>query len=110
MKPEEFVKLVKQCKTSSILTGYGNKMKVVRISPTEIKLFNENICKCCNRTLNESGVIVVFEKPQKLTIFEAEMLYMVLVQKLLPRDYCKYDQCIAGIEFIMNFKAWELVC
>jgi len=70
-------------------------------------------CRCCGTLLGgENGKrlnICFNEKQENLTIFQAELLFMIFVLGVIPYDYFKYHECRAGKEFIKNIKEIKLL-
>lgn len=102
MEIDIFLSLLKKAKPSLIQTGYTDIKVRLTSNPLERIIFSSDVCNCCKRTTNETKLLVSFKKLQRLTIFQAEMLFMVVVQEKKPRDYADYHKCIAGKEFIEN--------
>lgn len=106
MSMEEFMKVMKKAKPALIQTGFNFKLKVKGSKDKLYKiLYTEGVCNCCGNKLNVRQLIVKFKTPiEHFTIFQAELLYLLFIENKIPRDYCKYDQCIAGKEFIENIE------
>lgn len=103
-----FMDKLRKSKPCGIPTGYTN-VKVRRTDSHLTKIiFSEDVCNCCKRQLHEKRLIVKFKTDKKLTIFEADMLWMVLVEGKLPRDYVNYHKCVAGREFIENIDSYRI--
>ena len=103
-----FMDKLKKSQYSSILTGYTN-IKVRRTENPLVKiLYSEEKCTCCKRQLHEKQLIVKFKTEKRLTIFEADMLWMVLAEGKKPKDYADYHKCIAGREFIENIDSYRI--
>lgn len=107
MQVNDFIQYVKKCKMSTSLTGY-TEIRVSKLSSLIKKIYSTHTCPTCHRNDLEKELIVKFKKELTLTIFQAEMLFMVMVENKLPRDYAKYHECIAGKEFIHNIDSLEV--
>lgn len=103
MKIEEFIEKIRQCKPASIYTGYlGVKVKSNKEKTAKV-LYMKTKCQGCGKT-NVKSIHVLFNEPQNLTIFQADLLFMVYSMGKSPRDYANYHKCIAGKRFIENIK------
>lgn len=118
MEIEKFTEKLKECKRSLIQTG--TSMCMERIGDLKISvnpqrnLFKiskrpeQKICHYCGTDLTkkeEDPLIIEFNQNQnRLSIFQAYLIYMVFKLNMLPADYAKYHECIAGKEFIENIK------
>jgi hypothetical protein len=107
MNFEKFVNKIKISKSSEIRTGDTVDLAVVRLSPTKFYLYIKSICPCCKKYDKENGINVEFNHDPKLTIFEAELLYMLFAQNKVPYDYSNYHESEAGKRFIENFISWK---
>lgn len=109
MEINEFIKKIRECEKSYQMANLKG-LKVFRYSETylSIKIIpDKHICKTCGTdlTLNSSYIEVYFNAPQKnLSIFEANLLFMVFKLNKLPHDYENFHKCIAGNKFINNIK------
>lgn len=106
MNMEEFMKIVKKAKPSLSQTGFNFGLKVKGSSDKLYKIIStEENCKCCGNKLTKKELIIKFKTPiEHFTIFQAELMYLLFLEGKVPRDYCKYDQCIAGKRFIENIE------
>lgn len=76
-------------------TGFADLKVITNKEHTNLKIVNRN----------KVGVRVLFHEPQKLTIFEAELLYDLYFLNRRPPDYANYHKCKAGKKFIANIKS-----
>jgi len=67
-------------------------------------VFTEKICSKCGQQEESESVSIQFKAciSGGITVFEANMLYAIYVEKKLPYDYASYHECIAGKRFIEN--------
>ena len=108
MNREKFLEFVKKAKPSNSQTGYDFDLKVVSSNGGLTKeLSSEKKCGCCGNSLTKKTLIVNFKKEDGLKIFQAEVLFLLFIEGKIPRDYCKYHDCIAGKEFIENISSVE---
>lgn len=106
----DFLYFLQQCKPSQKTTGGFLGVKLYRYIKNTCKIIlkKEEVCPRCHTDLSkqEIGIEVIFEKSmESLTIFQAEMLFMVFAMKQKPYDYASYHKCIAGKKFIENIKS-----
>jgi len=101
MEIEHFLNYKKQAKKDTKMTAFY-KVKVAGNSDRTIQtLFREEICKTC-KNKNKQSIMVFFKESQRLTIFQAEMLFAVFALNRIPIDYANYHKCEAGKKFIQN--------
>lgn len=99
MEMKDWLKALRKCKRVQIHTANSN-IKVYRYQNGKLILLRSNKkCKCCGNTQTDS-VIVSFNKPTKLTIFQANTLFLMFAKQEKPVDYAEYHKCPAGKEFI----------
>lgn len=110
MEVEQFKEKLKSCGYSAERTGYKQiKVKVnkertnfVIYAQEEVKIFGKG------RKFKQE-VEVLFNKPQnKLSIFQAELLFFVFGLNKKPLDYAQYHKCKSGSEFIQNIKSFKV--
>lgn len=107
MKVEYFKSLLNQCKHSLRRVGHLNlKCKTWdNHKAWFIVSSEEQKCKTCGHITqsNSEGVYLYFKKPKDyLTIFEADLIYMMFVLKIIPLDYAGWHECQSGKDFIEN--------
>jgi hypothetical protein len=87
----DLITLLKEAKRYSKETGSLTlKLKALRIDERTLKIKDEK----------DNAFKVFFKFPHRLTIFEAGLLYSLIVLKKKPRDYAGYFKCQAGKEFL----------
>lgn len=92
MKPENLMDGVNK---STMSTGQRKLKVITNKEHTKQRIQNQEGTK---------GLVVYFTKPHQLTIFEAELLFDLIVLRMKPRDYASYHKCKAGERFIENIK------
>lgn len=100
MEMNEFIEHVKGAKYGGS-TGQLNVKVVTNHEHTNQRIYRDATCERCGHTEHQS-INVTFKKPVQLTIFEADLLFMLFYLKRRPLDYANYDECNAGKEFIDN--------
>jgi len=100
MDYDEFVKKVKSAKQDTYSHLYHVKVKT-NSEHTHMRIYRDNECKHCGHITMES-VIVTFKKSQRLSIFQAGLLFSLFYLNRKPVDYASYHKCPAGKEFIDN--------
>ena len=103
MELKRFIDIVKNAKPSLVYTGSASyKLKVATNKEHTIqKIYTRYECSHCN-TNTERKIMVKFKEPQRLSIFQAYLLYMLFLENKKPNDYAQYHKCIAGKKFIDN--------
>ena len=103
MKIEDFYLILRNCKNGNH-TGSMKLKCQVNPERTEWRIYTESTkCKHCGHTAYDLPLVVFFHSPQEhLTIFEANLLFMVFRLNKKPLDYAQYHKCIAGKRFIEN--------
>jgi len=115
MEIKEWLKIIKGYKKSFKMIETSTIVNPERTIFKISKKYDEKICKCCGADLTlkdkNSLNIKFFEKPNKdtglygsLSVFESSLLYMVFKDNILPYDYVKYHECVAGKRFINNIR------
>jgi hypothetical protein len=91
MKPEQILKHA--TKPKSVAQRYISDLKVISNREHTIQ-----------RIIDEDGIgIRIFlRKEHRMTVFEVNMLYSILVRNRLPYDYANFHKCQAGKEFFEN--------
>jgi hypothetical protein len=109
MKIEKFIEKVRSCKRLTV-HKYPKLKATVNPERTVWKFSKkpeQKICRTCGTDLTKSSqpVEVEFNNPQKeLSIFQANLLFLVFKLNQSPYDYANYHKCIAGQRFIKNIK------
>ena len=108
MNIETWLGLLKATKRTEHMTGYLHvQSKIDRNAPNAITLIPHRKPR---QGQNWVHLKVWFKSPEpKLTVFEAELLYFVLVQQKRPADYASYHTCIAGQRFISSIDSYAVV-
>jgi len=113
MDVEKFYEDVKSSKYVSqgtnFITGYVDRDKKLYVNSerTYHRMVLNKPCKVCGCS-NEKELVITFFSPQKLTIFEADLLWAIYVLGKRPADYAGYHKCVAGKRFIENIKNVEV--
>lgn len=108
MSMDKFLEFVNKAKPSNSQTGYDFDLKVTSYDGGLTKeISSEKKCNCCGNSLAKKILIVKFKKIMSLKIFQAEVLFLLFIEGKIPRDYCKYHDCVAGKEFIENIQSIE---
>ncbi len=107
MKIEDWKKILSKSKLSWKTTGTA-KYKVVK-HPKGLKwciydFASMHRCKTRGHCPNLPKVLeITFTKPREhLTVFEVEMLAMLILENKRVRDYAEWEKCPYGKEFIEN--------
>lgn len=109
MEIKEFLSFLAKTKSSQISTGYTEiKVKKFTEEPCFI-LYSTHECPTCHRGDVENKLEVKFKEDQGLTIFEADLLFMLWIEKKKPKDYANYHQCFAGRKFIENIDSVKIL-
>lgn len=103
MDMRSFIDCLKLAKPSQICTGFYNIKVMGNHEHTKMIIYKVEKCKTCGR-INGKFLKMEFGKPHQLTVFEAEMLFLVFCLKRRPADYAGWHKCEAGKEFIRNIK------
>jgi hypothetical protein len=99
MQMTKWLEHVKAAKKSTKLTGY-NQTKCNAESTRKIWIIKqEHKCRLCGNN-NLMKVAVLFDQSRELTIFEADLLFMLFGQNRLPADYAGFHKCVAGQKFV----------
>lgn len=107
MKMEEFIEKIRTTKFTPTQTGFFDTKVKTNKEHTIQTIYTEKICSKCKRPISNS-VTVEFFKPHQLTVFEADLLYVVYCLNKKPADYASYHKCVAGKEFIENIKSIKI--
>ena len=101
MKMDDWLKLIKGKKPKS----FKEKLTAVKHSDTHWEL--KQTCKCC--AVATQRIKIYFHAPKPyLTLFEAELLYLLFVKEGLPASYAQFHKCEAGKEFILMLDRVEV--
>jgi len=108
MNAEAWLGLLKATKRTEHMTGYLHVQgKIDRTTPIAETLIPHRKPR---QGQNWVHLKVWFNSPEpKLTIFEAELLYFVLVLQQRPADYASYHTCIAGQRFISSIESYAII-
>jgi len=108
MKIEEWKALIKGAKTAKETGFNGLNLKIMRGKGGQgYIILNYQKCDCCGQIILKAVKIEFYKAIEHLTIFEAELLYLLFCEGAKPRDYANYHKCEAGREFILNIKNIE---
>lgn len=105
MDIENWKNILRKCRTTQELTGNRKGVFVRKSSQrTVYQTIKDVKCSCCGAE-SRNVVTIVFKEPQsRLSIFQAELLYMMFAEGKKPTDYADYHKCPAGKKFIGNIK------
>lgn len=101
MEIKKFVSLISKASNSGFLTGFRDTKVASSVDKKIYKIYRKIRCRWCGSEF-EKAVFVEFKKPTQLTIFQADLLYMLFAENSKPSDYAKYHKCEAGKKFIEN--------
>lgn len=107
MQIEEFVKKLKDTKGIAKDTALLKVKVMTNKEHTSQRIYSESKCSQCGHTTTII-VFILFSKEQKLSVFQAGLLFSLYVLNKKPNDYANYHKCIAGKEFIENIKSIEV--
>lgn len=107
MKMEEFTAKLGKTKHSSKYTGFSKNKVQTNHEHTRYIISSFEKCKSCQGE-DLRSLTVEFSKHHQMTIFEADMLFMVFIENKRPADYANFHKCPAGIEFIENIKSIKM--
>jgi len=101
----KFIELVRHAKPSQVYTGSASyKLKVTTNKDHTLqKIYKKSYCKHCNVT-GIKEIMIQFKEPQRLSIFQACLIYMLFIENKKPMDYASYHKCVAGKRFIDNIQ------
>lgn len=107
MELNNFVEKLRGCKLSQKCTGYLGAKVSVSADRKRYTIYKEEIVKVFGEKRSfQKEMKVYFKAPREhLTIFEADMLYLVFAMNQRPRDYAQFHKCQAGREFIESIEA-----
>ena len=110
MEVERFVYLVKKAKKSQCLTGYRKDKVGLKVNHdrNDMILYCGDICKTCSK-LSFKAVRIKFDRYTKLSIFQADLIFMLFAENKIPKDYADYHKCKAGKEFIESIVSYEVI-
>ena len=107
MKVSVFQDLVKGALPGDYVHLY--KVNVVtNLDHTNMRIYRTSHCKHCNHDNTES-VVVVFNEPERLSIFQAGLLFCLFRLNRRPVDYASYHKSPAGKRFIENIVSVEVM-
>ncbi|MEM2618619.1 MAG: hypothetical protein QW356_03925 [Candidatus Hadarchaeales archaeon] len=86
----------------------ARELRVVRLGANTVAVERGGMCKRCGRPFTER-VVVEFERPQRLSYFQAYLLFSVFAMGRRPYDYADYHRCSAGAEFVSNISRVEVL-
>ena len=109
MNIKEFISIINKTKSSLEQTGFIEIKVEGSYDGLTKTIYTDEKCHCCNRIKTETKLVVKFKNKTNLTIFQADMLFMILMENKKPRDYADYHKCIAGKEFIDNIESYKVV-
>lgn len=110
MNYEEFVKNIKEAKKIQRETGgITTELQVTR-SPDGLKrtISKSFTCKHCGHSEWQFVKVTFKTVPERITIFEAGMLFSVFHDNKLPKDYADFHKCQHGRQFIDNIEKIEV--
>ena len=108
MDLNEWILKISDCKKGTQTGGLNLKVRSYSNFPRVKEIYEDaeiKKCKCCGTLIKERYIKVIFNnEPKPLSVFQAELLFMVYLLDKLPYDYAQYHKCKAGKEFIENIK------
>ena len=105
MEIDKFVELINE---SSPSYKFQEGLRCMNYSGILLNLWLDKRCVRCGNECNTARLYIQFKQPQKLTVFEAQLIYSLFVLKRRPYDYAQYHKCEAGKKFIENIENYEV--
>ncbi len=108
MKIDEWKKILSDLKSRYSNVDVSSLKATMNKSHTHLTLVQKGYrCKYCKEFTSSTMLRVTFKKPQdSITVFQASILWCILVKKRGPTDYGGYHDCVAGKRFIENVVGW----
>lgn len=84
-------------------TGYDYNPEA-NVEGKKLVLKETETCDKCETETNHTITVEFYEKPERITIFQAGVIYSIVALEEIPRDYAEFHESKAGKEFIGNIK------
>jgi len=104
MKLDTYEKIYKNAKRTTKHTGTIAASLSVESNAYVTIISKTTKCPSCNHTFRER-ICMLFNEPQRLSIFQAGLIYSLFYKNQIPADYASYHKTQAGERFIKNISA-----
>lgn len=103
MDYKDFVSKASKAKIGRYSLLYG--VKVVYDKQHHLaKVYRLNKCKKCKHAREEAVFVKFKNNPEKLSVFQVNLLFSLFYVNQKPSDYASYHKTIAGKEFIESIE------
>jgi len=111
MNIDKWVSKLEECKQGLTMAHLEN-VKVSRNTENKVyfitKKLEPKVCRCCGTDLSKvsspSIEVHFYDLPEHLSIFQANLLYLIFNKRTIPVDYARYHKSPAGQKFILSIR------